>query len=265
MSNSIEMSGNYLQEGLPDEKAIVQWLDDAPSYNETLRVFRGDFSSDPFTEALGESTKYKIINGAEGPYGTIQGTGGGNGGTADRSKRSDPFDYHTDGFFFDTPPPLFSLVCEDPGISDSKTSFSDTKEVFRKVDDYMPILGLLKFVYISKSLKTYSRPLVETHPVDGSPITNLVTRGYVMPADVDESSLPSLPDHRYIAEAMSALYAAIDDSVVYEHSWQKGDVLVADNHTFLHARLAQTPDSARRLSRVWLGGVVDTYTPSDPQ
>jgi alpha-ketoglutarate-dependent taurine dioxygenase len=265
MSNPAETlpstSTPYLEEGLADEAAIVQWLDDTPTYNGVLRVFRGDFSPEPFTQALGESTKYKIIDGAEGPYSAIQGTGGGNGGTADRSKRSDPFDYHTDGFFFDTPPPLFSLVCENPGESNSKTSFVDTKEVLRKVEDYMPILGLLKFRYISKSLQRYSRPLVESHTIDGAPITNLVTRGYVEP-EVDADSLAALPDFRFMNEAMSALYSAIDDSVAYEHSWQKGDVLVADNHTFIHARLAKTPDAARRLSRIWLGHAGKTYSPT---
>jgi alpha-ketoglutarate-dependent taurine dioxygenase len=215
-------SSPYVTEGLADETAIVQWLDDTPTYNGVLRVFRGDFSPESFTQALEESTKYEIIEGAEGPYSAIQGTQG----TADRSKRSDPFDYHTDGFFFDTPP------------------------------------GLLKFRYISKSLQRYSRPLVETHPVDGLPISNLVTRGYVEPEVVDEKSLAALPDFRYITEAMSALYSAIDDSVVYEHSWRPGDVLLADNHTFLHARLAATPDAARRLSRIWLGQAVELGQPA---
>lgn len=127
----------------------------------------------------------------------------------------------------------------------------------------MPILGLLKFRYISKSLSRYTRPLIESHPVDGQPISNLATRGYVEP-DVDAESLPSLPDNRYIAEAMSAFYVAIDNSVVYEHSWQEGDVLVADNHTFLHARLAEAPDATRRLSRIWLGRAVELYTPTTP-
>jgi alpha-ketoglutarate-dependent taurine dioxygenase len=251
-------SSPYVTEGLADETAIVQWLDDTPTYNGVLRVFRGDFSPESFTQALEESTKYEIIEGAEGPYSAIQGTPG----TADRSKRSDPFDYHTDGFFFDTPPPLFSLVCENPGVSNSKTSFVDSKEVLQKIEDYMPILGLLKFRYISKSLQRYSRPLVETHPVDGLPISNLVTRGYVEPEVVDEKSLAALPDFRYITEAMSALYSAIDDSVVYEHSWRPGDVLLADNHTFLHARLAATPDAARRLSRIWLGQAVELGQPA---
>jgi hypothetical protein len=265
MSSPLEMPANpgspYLEEGVADEAAIVQWLDDRPTYNGVLRVFRGDFSPEPFTEALGESTKYRVIDGAEGPYSAIQGTGVGNGGTADRSKRSDPFDYHTDGFFFDTPPPMFSLVCENPGNSDSKTSFVDTKEVLQKVENFMPILGLLKFRYISKSLQRYTRPLVESHPIDGQPITNLVTRGFVEP-EVDADTLAALPDFRFISEAMSALYSAIDDSVAYEHSWQKGDVLVADNHTYIHARLAKTPDATRRLSRIWLGRTVETYTPN---
>lgn len=255
------LSSPYLDESMHNEAAIVQWLDETPSYNEVLRVFRGDFSPETLTCALGESTKYSIINGAEGPYSAIQGTGGGAGSTADRSKRSDPFDYHTDGFFFNTPPPLFSLVCENPGKSNSKTSFVDTKEVLQKVDDFMPILGIMKFRYISKGLMRYTRPLVESHPVDGLPITNLVTRGYVEP-EVDKNSLANLPDYRFVIEAMSALYSAIDDSVVYEHSWRKGDVLLADNHTYIHARLASTPDAARRLSRIWLGRIFQTYTPT---
>lgn len=265
MSSPTEKNANpgslYLDESMHDEAEIVQWLDNTPTYNGVLRVFRGDFSPEALTQAIGESTKYKIINGAEGPYSAIQGTGDGTGSTADRSKRSDPFDYHTDGFFFDTPPPLFSLVCENPGELNSKTSFVDTKEVFPKVEEYMPVLGLLKFRYISKSLQRYTRPLIERHPIDGLPITNLVTRGYVEP-EVDKDTLAELPDYRFVIEAMSALYSAVDESVVYEHSWQKGDVLLADNHTFIHARLARAPDAVRRLSRVWLGRTLDTFTPT---
>lgn len=256
MSNPLETKSDtslsYVEIDLADEVAVVQRLDVIPTYNGLLRVFRGDFSPESFTNALGASTQYKIIEGAEGPFSAIQGSYS----TADRSKRSDSFDYHTDGFFFDTPPPLFSLICENPGVLNSKTSLVDSKEVLQKVEKYLPILGLLKFNYISKTLKRYSRPLIERHPIDGSPITNLVTRGYVEPY-VDESSLSTLPDYRYINEAMSALYSAIDDSVVYTHSWQRGDVLVADNHTFLHARLAENPDAVRRLSRIWLGHAVD--------
>lgn len=255
MSNTPESTGStdssYVTRGLSSEE-IVQWLDDQPSYNGILKVFRGEVSGESLAQAVDGSTKFQIINGAEGAFGTIQGSEN----TADRSKRSDSFDYHTDGFFFETPPPLFSLVCEDPGTTDSRTAFVDTKEVFHKVEDYLPILGLLKFKYISKSLERYSRPLVEHHPIDGLPITNLVTRGYVEP-EVDKDSLPTLPDFRFMNEAMSALYAAIDKSVVYTHSWQKGDALIADNHTYIHARLAAAPDMARRLSRLWLGHAVN--------
>lgn len=265
MSDSLRNTENsnspYLDESMKAEVEIVQWLDEIPSYNGVLSVFRGDFTTGTLIEELAKSTKYKIINGAEGPSSAIQGTGGGSGSTADRSKRSDPFDYHTDGFFFDTPPPLFLLVCENPGDSNSNTSFVDTKEVLRKVGDYMPILEIMQFRYISKSAMKYTRPLVEKHPVDGLPITNLVTRGFVEP-EVDKDSLGNLPDYRFIIEAMSALYAAIDDSVVYEHSWQRGDVLLADNHTYIHARLAPNPDAVRRLSRIWLARTFDTLTPT---
>ncbi len=87
MTNPAEMPSNtstsYIIEGLTDE-AVVEWLDEEPSYNGVLRVFRGNSSPESFTQAFSKSAQYRIIDGAEGPYSAIQGSED----TADRSKRS---------------------------------------------------------------------------------------------------------------------------------------------------------------------------------
>lgn len=77
----------------PTGEQIVDWLDSQTSYNGILTVFRGgDVSGESLARAANDSMKFQIINAAEGAFSTIQGSES----TADRSKRSDSFDFHTD-------------------------------------------------------------------------------------------------------------------------------------------------------------------------
>jgi L-tyrosine isonitrile desaturase/decarboxylase len=38
----------------------------------------------------------------------------------------------------------------------------------------------------------------------------------------------------------------------YEHAWEQGDILIADNHALIHGRHALTRDCPRHLRRIQL-------------
>jgi alpha-ketoglutarate-dependent taurine dioxygenase len=220
---------------------ILTWLGRLPTFNEVLTIFNGPFEPNTFVEGVEALDRWEIIASSD-----VQ----GDSETADKSKRSDHFDYHTDGFYLPEPPALFLLNCENPGTEGIQTSFVNTKELLQKLDDQLPILRILRFVYIGKTLERYSRPLIEQHPVDRSLITNLVTRGFVEP-EVTLGTINRLPDFREINNAMCELYKAIADSTSYVHTWQAGDTVVCDNVTYIHARVADIPDPERKLYRIW--------------
>jgi alpha-ketoglutarate-dependent taurine dioxygenase len=229
----------------------LDWLQQQPDYNNVLRVTSdSEFDAFEFVETVQFGDMgYEIIPSSDGLVSIVQ----DNQMTqaVDRSQQSSSFDYHTDGFYLNQPPALFLLSCENAGSQGAQTGFVNTKEALKSISEHLPILRGLELIYIAKDLQRYRRPLIEEHPVDGQSITNLVTRGYVEPI-VSEETLADLSDIREVSCAMSALFSAIKESVSYVHTWRDGDLVIADNHTFLHARLTNAPDSDRELHRIWL-------------
>ncbi|MBA2471035.1 MAG: TauD/TfdA family dioxygenase [Pseudonocardiales bacterium] len=95
-------------------------------------------------------------------------------------------------------------------------------------------------------------PLVVEHPDCGFP-----TLRYLEPAsdNIDYLNRPMVEFHdvpaEYVAEIEQTLRDALHDPHhCYAHSWQAGDVVVADNYTLLHGREPYASRCGRHLRRV---------------
>jgi alpha-ketoglutarate-dependent taurine dioxygenase len=231
-------------------EAVFELINDRPDYAGLLEVVNGPFDANSFVEAVPDSLPgYEVIPSSDGSISVVQARD--MPGT-DKSKRADSFGFHTDGIYRPQPPAIFILACEEPGTTDTKTVFVDSRDVARRLSSYLPALSQLQFSYIDKTGTKISRPLIEAHPLTGEPVMHSVTHGFAEPlTDSLGQTAETLPQDE-VDEAMLALSAALRAVPSYTHSWQKNDVLMADNQAYLHARAATQPDLSRKLSRVWL-------------
>lgn len=231
-------------------EAVFQAINDRPNYAGLFEVIHAPFDAKAFVDEVPQYLPtYQVVPSSEGEVSIVQPSDEKN---PDRSRRGDSFDFHTDGNYLPQLPALFLLACEDPGTNDTKTAFMDSRDVVREMQEYVPTLGRLQFSYYDKHDTKVTRPMIETHPVTGETIMHCVTHGYAEPlVDATTGKVEVVPQVE-IEEVMIALDAALRIVPTYVHSWRKGDVIIADNQTFLHARQATTPDPNRRLSRVWL-------------
>jgi alpha-ketoglutarate-dependent taurine dioxygenase len=226
------------------EQDVCDLLNKTPNYAGLLEVVNGAFDPESFVaDSSSQLRYYSVAPSSDGTISVIQGHQEGR----DKSQRSDSFDYHTDGVYRPQPPALFMLACENPGTANTSTVFLDSRRVVRELTDYLPILGQLQFTYTDKRGVDRSRPMLEPHPLTGELVMHSVTLGHAEPLSTARNVKQSAID-----EAMLALDSTLRSLPPYRHSWKQGDVVIADNQAYLHARVASAPDPLRKLGRVWL-------------
>lgn len=175
--------------------------------------------------------------------------------TNDFSRQSGNFDFHTDGLVYDSVPQFVLLYCDNPGSGAAETLVADSRRVCQRLSkSELNLLAQCETEYQGKLGNIIRHPVVVDHPSSGEPVLNLGTHGLLRPWLTSGQQAGS-PPLREVVRIMSKLYAAIDDSIVLRHCWQRGDALLIDNYAYLHARLARSRDSNRRLLRIWLSAV----------
>ncbi len=93
-----------------------------------------------------------------------------------------------------------------------------------------------------------SWPLVQPHPVPGRGLTlRVVEPAEASPAGLRFAIIDTDDPSSAIAEIVRHLY---DPQYCYMHEWERGDLVVIDNRSVLHARHSFARDSPRRLRRV---------------
>lgn len=100
-------------------------------------------------------------------------------------------------------------------------------------------------------------PLVVPHPSTGEP-----TLRFNEPPDPANEAFLNRPRHRFdgvapdeVPALLTELHDALaDPACYYEHVWQRGDIVIADNYTLLHGRTAFTPRAPRHVRRVHVLG-----------
>ncbi|MFD9635368.1 TauD/TfdA family dioxygenase [Streptomyces violascens] len=223
---------------------LVDWLESLDGDTSGLcEVIPTRFDSSEFIRRIAKSPSLQMRASSDGLVSIVR----DQADARDKSKQSKSFDLHTDGCYYEIPPELVLLYCEDPGHTDIKTALGDSTTAISMVSDCLPILTDLDFIYMGKDFSGHRRPLIERHPRSGVHITNLATRGYVQPR-VSAATLSEVPDLKEIVSALHQFYAAIDTSIILDHSWRPGDYLCSTTFaTFTGAAVVPSRTCSGRL------------------
>lgn len=163
--------------------------------------------------------------------------------------------FHWDGAFIGRIPSLIFFHCDEAPEAGSggETLFTDTSlmleaastEIRAKWESINITYTTEKIVHYGGS---FSSPMIMSDPRTGKaviryaePVTDL------NPVTLDINGLPDGEREAFIIDMHERLN---QPSVCYSHSWQDGDLLIADNHTLLHGRRAFNVESKRRIRRV---------------
>lgn len=166
---------------------------------------------------------------------------------------------HWDGMYRTTVPEFQIFYCVDAGPLNTggETVFVDTIGLLN--DTPAPLLEKWRAVDTTCSIPNVSHyggcvrsALVVDHPVHHMPAIRYnppvdAIAGFRNPHTVAYHGL----DEASMRQAVASLHRCLDGAAHrYEHAWQTGDVLIADNLALLHGRNAFTHGSSRHLQRV---------------
>ncbi len=167
------------------------------------------------------------------------------------SREAVPF--HFDGAFHKIPSFLVFNCLQSPlGKQGGETLFTHTQLLWDAAAANEQVLWRrLVLTYRTEKLAHYggtvTLPLVQPHPRAkgvvlryAEPVTSALN-------PVQLEIMGVLNPTEFISRMKARLY---DKRFCYEHAWQEGDLLLADNHALLHGRNAFSKDSPRHLRRV---------------
>ncbi len=189
----------------------------------------------------------------EWPYGYVSELTG----TGDRGDVA----MHWDGLFLPVIPEFRMLHCvtAPPSGGGGESTFCDTAAILRE----LPPALLRRWSQVTGTYRGTSAyydaeiiaPLVDRHPHSGERVLR-----YVEPAPGGPRlSFSGLSDveievtHREIADRL------YHPDYCYQHAWQYGDLVVADNFTLLHGRTAFPGNSPRHLRLVHVAGAANPH------
>lgn len=167
--------------------------------------------------------------------------------------------FHWDGAFAKAVPSFLFFQCIEAPTTGSggESLFCDTTSVWQNASPAQrQIWQDLKITYTTEKIAHYGGqitvPLVSKHPV-----TRTTTLRFAEPLNEESAPLNPLfleieglsPEEHdlFLNELKTMLYLP---SNCFTHSWQAGDILVADNHALLHGRNPFSSNSSRHLQRV---------------
>jgi alpha-ketoglutarate-dependent taurine dioxygenase len=170
---------------------------------------------------------------------------------------------HWDGMFTQQVPEfqIFHCVTAPEDDHGGRTVFCDTTRVLASASPatrtlWQALTVVYRIAHQSHYGGTAISPLVVDHPDRGFP-----TLRYLEPAPEDIDYLnrprvefPDVPAHRVTEIKRTLRDALYDPRHCYAHSWQAGDVVVADNYTLLHGRQPYPSRCGRHLRRVHILG-----------
>ena len=170
--------------------------------------------------------------------------------------------FHSDSAFLDRPlmaTVLYAVEIPDRG---GETLFANAYRTYETLDAETKerLAGLRAFNIYDYATQVKSgtlkreglpqavHPVIRTHPETGR------KAGLRQPADDRGDPRPAARDG---AALLETLFAAIErPDCVYEHVWQKGDLIVWDNRCAQHARRNFPADQTRLMRRIGIAGDV---------
>lgn len=165
--------------------------------------------------------------------------------------------FHWDGAFATVPNYLvFSCVEAPSGGAGGETLFCDTEAIYSASSvEERKLFAKAVMKYETSKIAHYGgvieAPLVQRHPESGSVILR-----YAEPVatELNPVSLEIKGVESFEAEAIQNLMQEriYDPQFCYEHEWEEGDLLIADNHSLIHGRKQFELGSPRHLRRIQL-------------
>ncbi|WP_408096006.1 TauD/TfdA dioxygenase family protein [Peredibacter sp. HCB2-198] len=159
--------------------------------------------------------------------------------------------FHWDGAFYREPRKLL-FFCQESEGNGGETLFVNTELLWNSLaDKEKEDCTKVTLTYRTEKKAHYGGeikvPLVQKHPSNGATILRLAeeVETHLNPVSLEISGIPNADI--FYQELRKKLY---DPEFMYEHSWQKGDLLICDNFTFLHGRRALGGNLKRSFMRI---------------
>jgi alpha-ketoglutarate-dependent taurine dioxygenase len=165
--------------------------------------------------------------------------------------------FHWDGAFVEANPKWFFFQCLDATPdAGGETVFSDTTAVYRDADDETrERWSRISVTYRTEKLAHYggevTEKLISEHPVTGLPVLRfaepLDPAVYKNPVFVEVAGIDEAEVDDFLKTMAEQLHRR---DYCYDHVWQTGDIVIADNYALVHGRNAFTGPTTRHLQRV---------------
>lgn len=159
--------------------------------------------------------------------------------------------FHWDGAFFREPKELL-FYCTDSEGEGGETLFVNTEKLWEDLSSEERKLCLnVRLTYRTRKLAHYGGeidvPLVQTHPVSGKTILRMAEKveTELNPVELTISGVGNAEEFYF--EMVNKLY---DPRYLYEHKWEKGDLVICDNFTYLHGRRKLGANRIRTFKRI---------------
>lgn len=167
--------------------------------------------------------------------------------------------FHWDGAFH-VEPQFLLFVCTQSEGSGGETLFSQTENIWNSLEgDKKESLRNLHLNFETEKKAHYGGrinvPLVQTHPIKGSPILrfaeevkthlNPVHRSVDKDQHIGES--PQKPLEDSLKELTEMVY---NPQFCFQHQWKTHDILIADNFSLVHGRRALGRNRLRSFKRI---------------
>ena len=170
------------------------------------------------------------------------------------TKRAVPF--HWDGAFAGRVPHYIFFQCVESGAIGERrgeTIFCDAVQLVKSLrGEERQRCEEIEITYSTEKVVHYggsfTAPVIDTHPVSGEPTCRYAEPvSDLNPVKLQIHGLPEDEQGPFIRRMASLLYSPAN---CYEHQWQTGDLVIADNHALLHGRRAFGEFQNRHLRRV---------------
>ncbi|HKR04928.1 MAG TPA: TauD/TfdA family dioxygenase [Bacteroidia bacterium] len=201
-----------------------------------------------FIDKVSEFTFFKIINSFEGPFTIIKDLGIN---SADYSKQSGFFDFHTDGLYNQNNiPSLVFLYCKTKGKQINHTTFIDGNSFSKLIVEKRSLLNKLSLVFVNRNGEDIENNLIQIHKWTNEILIILGDRAFIRPRkSIEAKEYPTL---REISEITNKIFSIIKEGNKIIHTWENNDLLIFDNQRFLHSRQGKETDIERELIRICL-------------
>ena len=158
------------------------------------------------------------------------------------------FLWHSDSYVRENPNKTTLLLCISAPLDGGETLFSNTRTIY----DSLPIEMKLHiegrkiiFKNINLTKPPVKHPIVRLNKTNGKKSLYVNKHNYLGVDGMNENEAEKLIDYLY--------NAIIAPGNIYTHQWKKGDLLVWDNPSTMHAP-APMPNTPRTLHRIIIKG-----------